>query len=367
MRRTAFLVLWWAAACLADQNGAFQDGSSLSTSVKQGAFSGIGSGAAAGAVPSYGTAPAEAQFYQGGQGQVTGPGTAKVQGCATATPDADPIKRQECAAVNFLANNIQVRPQITITRNDPMILTAKASQNNAETFFQSLGLSGGTGSSTQCATSTQTTPAQYTTQTCSVLKEVGTQQCSMGRVVNIDTDANFQCDQTVTAYQTLKCRRGSSVTVGFGQCTPGAWLGSAAFVDCSWCVDPYLALNVYCGGDGHSYDVEPYRSYDGANRYDYNWIGYPWNGSYGLFHVAVAPGQSVTDYYVSNLGFGCNLYVYYSVACGTTTCTPSVRDVSSGCNAQSGSGTGVPLQLPLTKTVSTWVSDQCQALKTRTQ
>ena len=195
MCRAAFLVLWWAAACLADQNSAFQDGGSLGASAKQGAFSEISSGAAAGSIPSYGTVPAEAQFYQGGQGQVTGPGTAKVQGCAAATPDADPIKRQECAAVNFLANNIQVRPQITITKNDPMILTAKANQNNADTFFQSLGLSDGTGNSTQCTTSTQTTPAQYTTQTCSVLKEVGTQQCSLGRVVNIDTDANFPLRQ----------------------------------------------------------------------------------------------------------------------------------------------------------------------------
>lgn len=64
-------------------------------------------------------------------------------------------------------------------------------------------------------------------------------------------------------------------TVGFGQCTPGAWLGRTAFIDCSWCVDPYMAMNIFCGNDGHSYVVEPYRSYDGVNRYDYNWIDTP--------------------------------------------------------------------------------------------
>ena len=189
----------------------------------------------------------------------------------------------------------------------------------------------------------------------------------MGRAINIDTDANFQCDQTMNAYESLQCRRGSTVTIGFGQCTPRAWLGRAAYVDCSWCVDPYMAMNIFCGSDGHSYDVEPYRSYDGVNRYDYNWIGYPWNGSYGLFHVPVAPGQSVTDYYVSNLGFGCNLYVYYSVSCSGTTCTPSMRNVSSGCNSSGGTGVGAPLALPITRTVSNWTSDQCAALKLRTQ
>ena len=136
-------------------------------------------------------------------------------------------------------------------------------------------------------------------------------------------------------------------------------------MDCSWCVDPYMAMNIFCGSDGRSYVVEPYRSYDGVNRYDYTWIGYPWDGSYGRFPVAVAPGQSVTDYYVSNLGFGCNLYVYFSVSCSTTTCTPSMRNVSSGCNSSGGTGTGAPLQLPMSKTVSSWTSNECATLQQR--
>jgi hypothetical protein len=248
-----------------------------------------------------------------------------------------------------------------------MVIGARTARNSAESVFQSSGISGGMGSNSQCVTRTETTPAQTTTETCSSIRELTTEQCTMGRIINIDSDANFQCDQTINAYETLKCRRGNSVTVGFGQCTPGAWLGRAAYVDCSWCLDPYMAMNIFCGSDGRSYDVEPYRSYDGVNRYDYNWIGYPWNGSYGLFHVAVAPGQSVTDYYVSNLGFGCNLYVYYSVNCTSTTCTPSMRNVSSGCNSSGGTGVGSPLNLPITKTVSNWTSDQCAALKLRSQ
>lgn len=210
MRAVAILMLFWAGAALADQNGAFQNGKSLGSSVNQGAFSGINSGAASDKIPGYGTNPSETQFFQGGQGQLSGPGIAKMQNCATATPDSDPIKRQECEAVNFLARNPQIRPQFNITKNDPMILAAKHARNNAESFFQSLGIKGGAGSSTQCTTKTETTPAQYTTETCSSLKEVGEQQCTMGRVINIDADANFQCEQTVNAYETLKCRRGFS-------------------------------------------------------------------------------------------------------------------------------------------------------------
>lgn len=369
LRRTAtfFMLLSLIGLALADQNSAFHDGKGFGAAKNQGVFDSINTGTASDKIPAYGATPAETQYYQGGKGQLTGPGIGKMQSCGSYTPGSDKIANQECEAVNFLARNPQVRPQFNITKNDPMIIGAKNARNSAESFFQAIGIDGGAGSSSQCTTRTETTPAQYTTETCSSAKEIGTQQCTMGRVINIDTDANFQCEQTINAYESLKCRRGSSVTVGFGQCTPGAWLGRVAYVDCSWCVDPYMAMNIYCGSDGRSYRVNPYRSYDGLNRYDYNWIGYPWDGSYGYFNVAVAPGQSVVDYYVSNLGFGCNLYVYYSVSCGTSTCTPSIRGVSSGCNAASGSGTGAPLQLPLTKTISNWTSDQCMALKARTQ
>ena len=369
LRRTAtfFMLLSLIGLALADQNSAFHDGKGFGAAKNQGVFDSINTGTASDKIPAYGATPAETQYYQGGKGQLTGPGIGKMQSCGSYTPGSDKIANQECEAVNFLARNPQVRPQCNIPKHDPMTIGAKNALNSAESFFQAIGIDGGAGSSSQCTTRTETTPAQYTTETCSSAKEIGTQQCTMGRVINIDTDANFQCEQTINAYESLKCRRGSSVTVGFGQCTPGAWLGRVAYVDCSWCVDPYMAMNIYCGSDGRSYRVNPYRSYDGVNRYDYNWIGYPWDGSYGYFNVAVAPGQSVVDYYVSNLGFGCNLYVYYSVSCGTSTCTPSIRGVSSGCNAASGSGTGAPLQLPLTKTISNWTSDQCMALKARTQ
>lgn len=208
----ALVTLSLTGVVLADQNGAFQDGKSLGSSVNQSAFSGINSGAASDKIPGYGTNPSETQFFQGGQGQLSGPGVAKMQNCATATPDSDPIKRQECEAVNFLARNPNTRPQFDLS-NNPMFARAKNIRNNAENIFASLGM-GGTGSTTQCVPRTITTPAQYSTDTCSSIREVGEQQCTMGRVINIDADANFQCEQTVNAYETLKCRRGFSPDFG---------------------------------------------------------------------------------------------------------------------------------------------------------
>lgn len=200
------LALMLAAPAFAQQS-AFEQGKALGNSSIQGTFNSINSGNVQDKIPAYGTSPAETQFYQGGQGELSGPGISKMQNCATATPDSDPIKRQECEAVNFLARNPQIRPQFNIDRNDPMFAKARDIGRNAENIFQSMGINGGTGSSTQCTTKTETTPAQYTTETCSSFKEVGEQQCTMGRVVNIDTDTNFQCEQTVKSYEQAKCRK----------------------------------------------------------------------------------------------------------------------------------------------------------------
>lgn len=388
-----FLMAGTATAQGYDATTAFSDGRSLGSGAITGAQQGIGTTNAATVVPGYGQATSQTGLFQGGQGQLSGPGVAKVMDCSTQTPDADAYRRQECDAVNFVANNPSVRPEFSIDRaTDPLI-----TRNNAIAANPTIQLGGfNIGAATeQCRVVTETTPAVFSTEICTEYRPVTSNYCSTARQISVDqhhlyqcveqmqtlsnascyigrqiavsTSYNYQCNQTVQGYETLSCRRGVSVTVGFGQCTPGAWLGRTAFMDCSWCVDPYMAMNVFCGSNGRSYQVEPYRSYDGVNRYDYNWIGYPWDGSYGRFPVAVAPGQSVTDYYVSNLGFGCNLYVYFSVSCNSTTCTPSMRNVSSGCNSSGGTGTGAPLQLPMSKTVSNWTSNQCATLQQRAQ
>lgn len=247
MRRVvAILTLCWAGAALADMGGSFQEGKDLGGSVAEGAFAGINGGAAEEKVPAYGANPAETQYYQGGQGQIAGPGIGKMQECAGYAPGSDKIANQECEAVNFLARNPQIRPQFNITKNDPMVLGAKNARNNAASFFQSIGINGGTGSSTQCTTRTETTPAQYTRETCSSVKELGTQQCTMGRTVNIETDANFQCDQTVNAYENLSCDDSTLACTVTGvklQCASTSTLCASWASSCCW-------INVTCNAGG---------------------------------------------------------------------------------------------------------------------
>lgn len=193
------------------QGSAFTAGQTLGAGSPSHAFGGISSSAVQDKVPSYGVAPLETGYYGGGQGDALGPGTVKISTCETATPNADPIKRQECEAVNFLAGNPDIRPQFSITKNDPMVLSTKAQRDSAEATFQSIGLS--SGSSTACTTKTQTTPAQYTTETCSDISGIGMQQCVTGRIISIDSDSNFQCDRTVNGYEILTCKKTVNVEV----------------------------------------------------------------------------------------------------------------------------------------------------------
>ncbi|MEO1767667.1 hypothetical protein [Thiobacter aerophilum] len=206
MRAVAILMLFWAGAAIADQTSIFNDAKGFAAGKTVSSYGNINSGAVQDKIPGYGTNPPEAGYFAGGQGQTASFGVTKMQTCATATPDPDPIKRQECEAVNFLARNPQIRPQFNITKHDPMFARARAINQNAEAAAQQFGVNVG-GSSTQCTTRTETTPAQYTTETCSSIKEIGEQQCTMGRVITIDTDANFQCEQTQKSYSTQQCSK----------------------------------------------------------------------------------------------------------------------------------------------------------------
>jgi hypothetical protein len=63
------------------------------------------------------------------------------------------------------------------------------------------------------------------------------EQCAMGRLIDIDTDANFQCEQTVNAYETLTCDDSSVGCTQIGtalQCAPVStrcWPGADS---CCW-------------------------------------------------------------------------------------------------------------------------------------
>lgn len=209
----ALLISHAALAQTGGSQSAFDAGKALGQGKSQGAFSGISAGTAQGKIPRYGQDAPESNYFAGGKGDTAGPGVAKINACAGYTPGPDKMANQECEAVNFLARNPNVRPQFNIGQNNPMIQKYKQLSANAEQAFAQFFPSG-QGTQSACTTKTETIPGQYSTETCVSAQEVGTDQCTMGRVVNIDADSNFQCEQTINAYETLKCRRGFSPEFG---------------------------------------------------------------------------------------------------------------------------------------------------------
>lgn len=192
-----FLALLAAIPVRADQDQTFQDASTLARTNSRGAFDGITGATAEGVVPRYGVAPAEAQYFQGGRGNTQNHGVAKIQSCANYIPGQDRIANQECEAVNFLARNPDVRPQIDMGNDDPMITNNRNNREGAQDVFQTLGMNN---VDTGCTTNTITNPARYSTETCTSMQGIEAQQCLVGREIRIDADANFQCDKTVTAF-----------------------------------------------------------------------------------------------------------------------------------------------------------------------
>lgn len=362
MRKGVFLLLLLATAAHGQNQAtnAFNEGKAVGSSKTQGLFDSVKSGSGTENIPGYGQEPQEKNYFMGGNGNLGPYGVAKMQSCATSPSDPDPIKRQECEAVNFLAKNPNVRPQFQLSNADSMFQKAKQIAGNAENFLNSLGFNIGNGNLSQCTTRTETTPAQYTTETCSILREVGEQQCTIGRVVNIDADANFQCDKTVTAlssstrttsistpgctygrvvnidadsnfqceqtinaYETLKCRRGFSPTFGVINNTQQNTVSFDNQVP-SWNMATYNTT-FEIPNDVTSftatlsrYQVDNYGQLwiNGSKVYENSYPGFPYdirNGTYGC--TSSGGGGEDQSYITCGLKIGNNIYPYGDDGC----------------------------------------------------
>lgn len=193
--------------------GAFNDGKELGSTSKDENFSEITTNTAKKVIPAYGQNAPESAYFQGGNGNTSGLGLAKLQACETNGSSGTAVQRQECEAVNFLAKNPNVRPQLNISKNDALIKKTRDIQGSAEDIFGSIGQGG----NTACVTKTVTTPAQYETNTCINLSEAEAQQCTMGREIDINADSNFQCKQTINTYESYSCNKRVTVSA-----TPGS-------------------------------------------------------------------------------------------------------------------------------------------------
>ncbi|WP_303783178.1 hypothetical protein [Azovibrio restrictus] len=245
----ALLASQLALAQTGGSQSAFEAGKLLGQGKNQGAFSGITGGSAQNSIPRYGTSTPEANYFAGGKGETFGPGIGKMQSCATYTPGSDRVANQECEAVNFLARNPNVRPQFNIGQNDPMMQKYRNLRDNAEQAFAQF-FPGGRGSSNQCVTRNETIPGQYSTETCVSMQEVGTQQCTIGRVINIDTDANFQCEQSINSYESLACQKRYTVNL---YCDAGILSGGLCLIDAAVSQNFNQTVSVSCSSWGRQY------------------------------------------------------------------------------------------------------------------
>ena len=244
---------------------AFSQGGDLGNGQTNSTFSGINTATEQTNIPSFGASTStQSGYYGGGDGNIETPGAAEISTCANAAPSSDPMANQYCNAVNFLATNPGVRPQMTISPNDSLMLNAKAISQNANAILQSNGISTA-GTTSQCVPTTTTTPAQYTTEMCTTAQGLTTTQCVMGRVVNITDNTNYQCNQTVNAYQTQTCNKVLTVAVtALSQCSQTGVVYSGAAACASSCATNAHAIveSIYQGRGGNLYYMVP--GYNGA-------------------------------------------------------------------------------------------------------
>lgn len=210
------VMAWWGvsscalAAALTPAQQAFADAQALAASAQANAVSNLSSGGVSSTMNQFnqtyynsnGTAP-ESTLFQGGNGNTVSAGQAKVADCQSGTPNPDPFLRQNCEAINLMVNNPSNRPQITV----PQSLFAASRGIEAQGVTDPNAV----GSFTSCTNNTVAPPP--TTEICSEWFGVASQQCTMGRVVQVDVNTNYQCDKTATTYLPQSCNKALNVTV----------------------------------------------------------------------------------------------------------------------------------------------------------
>lgn len=198
MRRCLLALALMAQLALAADP--FQAGAAFGHAHKAGVAQGVTSGQAQALVPGYNAAPPEAANF--GAADLAAPRQTKIAGCATTSLDPKSRQDQECLAVNLTQQTPSQKGAFSLTPSSAIVARGDAVVSNPTAYAGNLD-----GSFSGCQTTTSTTPARYSTETCTTMRGVQSQQCTMGREVNIDSDSNFQCEQTVNSYETNKCKR----------------------------------------------------------------------------------------------------------------------------------------------------------------
>lgn len=203
--------------CLADTASAFSDGKSWGQDKKTSSFNDFQGKADSKTIPGYGSdASTQRGYYSNGKGQLFGFGASKITTCASGPANTDNFSRQDCEAVNFVAKQPKQRPTYTLNKDDPMIKKATANAADPNKTLDSIGwnpTTQGAGYSNCTTTTKETVPAKYSTEVCNEYTTPEVKACTIGQVVNVDADANFQCNNTVNAYEAKTCNKIAIVTV----------------------------------------------------------------------------------------------------------------------------------------------------------
>jgi hypothetical protein len=175
---------------------AFQAGKDAAAggSAATGSINGTG---AAGNVPGYTTNPDAGNFWANGKASLTGNGLGKQAGCTTSSTSG--FGGQECNAINFLGGS---RPGYPLEKNDALFnLSNGITKDNRDKVA---GLDGGTGTG-GCTVLEVKDPDLQSTEHCEEWLEPTDNSCTVGRVVKVDRDANYQCEVTTAQTAQHEC------------------------------------------------------------------------------------------------------------------------------------------------------------------
>jgi hypothetical protein len=166
---------------------AFSSGQALGSAGVASAQGAITAGQGTNVVPNYTGAAPESSYFAGGQGTLFAPATGKVSNCATGPRASTAYAQQDCDAVNFLARNPSVRPQINLGKNDPLVTGAKTILANPQALAGSM-----TGSYSACSTATVNQPAAYDTEVCNQYTNMTQSTCQKTLNVTVTNDTVYE-------------------------------------------------------------------------------------------------------------------------------------------------------------------------------
>ncbi|WP_194713320.1 hypothetical protein [Noviherbaspirillum soli] len=169
--------------------------------------------------PFYNPSPKQAAGFA--STDIFGIGSSRITECKTEAKGTDKVANQECEAVNFLAKNPDNRKRFQLPSNDPAILAGRDAINKAKKD---------TLSENGCVMRTTTTPSQSRIESCNEYNPIEASNCIMGREIVVDDYSNYQCDQTLNAYEYPKCNKSPYFNTVM---TPSCAVGSEVSVS-SW-------------------------------------------------------------------------------------------------------------------------------------